>query len=339
MSTTPSLSQDVLAFGGTARNVGGDAAASHNREKTVTAGLGPWGVHVISRAVIGRLRSAGDVAGALRSAAVGLMTQEFSYSTGYLATILHGCLFAPSVLTFWLANGVIDFSTAIAIGAVASPAGLQVRVVAYVLLVPTFLTARAAVHLLHPVHRKQVLSGSCPNTRLLSLDWISMGILATGLPLALRNLGPWLGMNAVFVVGVFVLPRLFPGRPRGAVRLAAIVLGAVIFAYATYGGAVAAVPDPASTLGPVATLTLSDATVEQLFRAANSAAVGPPLVAVVGVGLNRVLTRPELADIPLLWYILPQRDPDLVVAANAAFGTGFYLLVVTVSTGQVTVFP
>ncbi|MFC6942741.1 hypothetical protein ACFQE8_22745 [Salinirubellus sp. GCM10025818] len=139
----------------------------------------------------------------LRSALVDLFSQEFSYSLDHLATILNGCLFAPSLLTFWLVNGVIDFSTALAIGTVATPAGLQLRLLAYVLLVPTFLLVRAVVHLLHPVHRRQVLGGSCPNTRLLSLDWFSMGILATGLPLAIQNLGPWLGMNAVFLLGVF----------------------------------------------------------------------------------------------------------------------------------------
>ncbi|MFB6149456.1 MAG: hypothetical protein ABEJ48_07315 [Halobacteriales archaeon] len=111
------------------------------------------------------------------------------------------------------------------------------------------------------------------------------------------------------------------------------------FAYATYGGAVAALPDPAATLGPVATLALSDATVGLLFRATNSVAFGPPLVAAVGVGLNHVLTRPELVDVPLVRHSLPQRDPDLVVAANAAFGTAFYLLVVAAATGQVILLP
>ncbi|MGM0590186.1 MAG: hypothetical protein ACQETI_00925, partial [Halobacteriota archaeon] len=56
----------------------------------------------------------------LRAAAIDLFSQEFSYSTGYFATILNGCLFAPSLLTFWFVNGVIDFSTAITIGAVAT---------------------------------------------------------------------------------------------------------------------------------------------------------------------------------------------------------------------------
>lgn len=52
-----------------------------------------------------------------------------------------------------------------------------------------------------------------------------------------------------------------------------------------------------------------------------------------------MLTRPELVDVPLLRYTLPRRDPDLVVAANAAFGTAFYLLVFAVGTGQVIVVP
>lgn len=52
-----------------------------------------------------------------------------------------------------------------------------------------------------------------------------------------------------------------------------------------------------------------------------------------------MLTRPELADVPLVRHSLPQRDPDLVVAANAAFGTVFYLLVVAAATGRVIVGP
>lgn len=294
-------------------------------------------MRVMSRTMV--IRSAADLVRTIRSAVADLLRQEFTPSTGHLAAILHGCLFAPSVLTFWFVNGLVDFSTAVAIGAVATPAGLSVRVVAYVLLVPTFLLARVAVHLAHPVHRTQILAGSCPSTRLLSLDWISMGILATGLPLALGNLGPWLGMNAIFVAGVFLVPQFLPARRRGEVKIAAIGLGGVIFVYATYGGAIATLPDPAATLGPVATLSLPDVAVERLFRTTNSVAVGPPLVAAVGVGLNRVLTRPELVDVPLVRHSLPQRDPDLVVAINAAFGTAFYLVVVAVVTGQVIVVP
>jgi len=108
---------------------------------------------------------------ALRSALRELFAQEFTYSTGHLATILNGCLFAPSLLTFWFVNGVVDFSTAIAIGAVATPAGLQLRLLAYLLLVPVFLLARICLHLVHPAHRAQILDGSCPNAQLLSLDW------------------------------------------------------------------------------------------------------------------------------------------------------------------------
>ena len=293
----------------------------------------------MSQRVAGRLRSLAESAETAKSALSGLLSQEFSPSTGHLAAILHGCLFAPSVLTFWFVNGLVDFSTAVAIGAVATPAGLGIRLVAYVLLVPTFLLARVVVHLAHPSHRKQILAGSCPSTQLLSLDWISMGILATGLPLALRNLGPWLGMNATFVVGVFLLPRFLPAHRAGAVKLAAIGLGGATFVYATYGGAVGVLPDPAATIGPVATLSLGDAAVGWLFRAANSVVVGPPLVAAVAVGLNRVLTRPELVDVPLVRHSIPRRDLDLVVATNAAFGTAFYLLVVAIGTGQVILLP
>ncbi len=83
-----------------------------------------------------------------------------------------------------------------------------------------------------------------------------MGILATGLPLALQNFGPWFGMNAVLVAGLFGVPRFLAPERAGPVKLLAIGAGPVLFLYAHYGGAVPAVPDPVSVLGPVATFTL-----------------------------------------------------------------------------------
>ncbi len=275
----------------------------------------------------------------LRRAAGDLLSQEFSFSTGHVATVLNGCLFAPSILTFWFVNGVLDFSTAFAIGAVQTGAGLQVRLYAYLLLVPTFLVVRATLHLLHPTHRRQVLSGSCPRTQLLSLDWFSVGILATGLPLAVQNLGPWLSMNVVFLVGVFGLPSVLPDRWGQRVKLLALVGGSILFLYANYGDAVAVLPAPRTVVGPVATLALSDATTATVVRVVNSLLLGPLLVAGFGVLMNHILTRPELTEIPLLEYSLPERDPDGVVVASAAGGTVFYLVVVAVATGVVVVVP
>ncbi|WP_049936445.1 cupredoxin domain-containing protein [Haloplanus natans] len=276
----------------------------------------------------------------IRGALGELFTQEFSYSTGYLATILNGCLFAPSLLTFWFVNGVIDFSTAIAIGAVTTPAGLQLRLLAYVLLVPTFLLVRMSLHLLHPDHRTQVLNGSCPSFQPLSLDWFSLGVLATGLPLALQNLGPWIGMNTVFLVGIFVVPRSLPDHRAKDAKLLALVLGSALFLYANYGAVAAPpLPSPATILGPVATFALDAETTERLFRLVNSLSFGPFAVAVFGVSANHVLTRPEFTDIPIVSHALPRRDPDVVIATSAALGTAFYLAVVGLITGRVILVP
>ncbi len=275
----------------------------------------------------------------LRSALADLFDQEFSFSTGHLAAVLNGCLFAPSLLGFWFVNGVVDFSAAVAVGAVGTPAGLQVRLLAYVLLVPAFLLARVGVHVLYPAHRAQVLSGSCPKTRLMSLDWCSVGILTTGLPLALQTLGPWVMMNAIFLVGVFGLPRAVSERRARRVRLLAVVTGVATFAYARYGTAVSPLPPPAATLGPAATLRLGDATTGWLVRLVNSVLFGPVVVGAFAVVTNRVLTRPELADLPLVRHALPRRDADVVVVTNAAVGTGFYLAVVAAATGWVVVVP
>lgn len=258
---------------------------------------------------------------------------------GHLTALLNGCLFAPSLFTFWFVNGIVDFSTTIAIGAVASPGGLQVRLLAYALLVPTFVVVRMAAYLVHPGHRKQVLAGACPSVQYLSLDWFSVGILATGLPLAIQNLGPWVAMNAVFLVGLFGLPRFLPRRQATAVKAASIVLGLGLFLYANYGGAIALLPEPSSVVGAIATISLSDATTASLMRVVNSLVVGPLIVAGFGVGLNHVLTRPELQDVPMLHHTLPGRDPDRIVMASAAFGTVFYLLVVALTTGQLTLVP
>ncbi|MEF8818826.1 MAG: hypothetical protein V5A31_12145 [Haloferacaceae archaeon] len=286
-----------------------------------------------------RLGRVGDHVAAVRAATADLFARELTGSTGHLAAVLHGCLFAPSLLTFWLVNGVLDFSTALVLGTVASPAGLGLRLLAYVLLVPAFLLARATVHLLHPTHRAQVLAGSCPELRLLSLDWFSVGVLATGLPLALQNLGPWLGTNAVVLAGVFVLPRPLAPRRARAVRLLAVAGGAALFLYATYGAALPLRPRPATVLGPVATATLAPDATAWLLRLVNSVVFGPPLVAAFGAVTNRVLTRPELADLPLVRHTLPRRDPDRVVVTSATLGTVVYLAVVAAATGRVVVLP
>jgi hypothetical protein len=69
-----------------------------------------------------------------------------------------------------------------------------------------------------------------------------MGILATGLPLALQDFGPWLGMNIAFLLGLFVLPRPLSVRRERLVKLLAIVLGVALFLYAKYGRAVTVLP-------------------------------------------------------------------------------------------------
>jgi hypothetical protein len=277
--------------------------------------------------------------GSLHAAARELLNQEFSYSTGHLTVILNSCLFAPSMLTFWFVNGIVDFSSAIAIGAVATRAGLQVRLLAYLLVVPTFLLSRATAHMLHPGHRAQLLAGTCPQVRLMSLDWFSMGILTTGLPLALQNFGPWFGMNAVFLVGVFLAPLALPDRRVPAVKLAAIVSGLGVFLYASYGSALPVVAHPSTVLGPIATFALTDETTKWLFRLVNSVAVGPLVVGAFAVAMNHVLTHPQLTDVPVVRRSLPRRDPDAVVVTSAAFGTAFYLVVVAVATGQLVVIP
>ena len=280
-----------------------------------------------------------EVSRNLREAVGDLLSREFSFSMGHLAALLNGCLFVPSLFTFWFVNGIVDFSTAIAIGAVASPGGLQVRLLAYALLVPTFVIVRMAAYLVHPVHRNPVLAGACPSVQYLSLDWFSVGILATGLPLAMQNLGPWLAMNAVFLVGLFVLPRFLPRRLATTVKATSIVLGVGLFLYANYGGGIGLLPEPSTVVGAAATISLSDATTASLMRIVNSIVVGPIIIAGFGVGLNHVLTRPELQDIPVLHHTLPRRDPDRIVVASAAFGTVFYLLVVTLTTNQLTLVP
>lgn len=273
-----------------------------------------------------------------------LLSREFDWSVGHLTALLNGCVFAPSLLTFWLVNGVLDFSTAFLLGTVSSPGGLVVRVVAYVLLVPTFLLLRMAYYLGHPTHRRSVLSGGCPSSDALSLDWFSVGILATGLPLALQTLGPWIGSNLVFLVGLFVLPRFVASdRIQLILKTTSLIGGSAVFLYASYGAVAAEMlpllPPPASTLGWVATLTLGDATVGRLLAVTNSLLTGPVVVAAVALLSNRVLTRPELTSIPLVRYSLPARDPARRVLTSAALGTLFYLGVVAVWTGRVAVLP
>lgn len=289
------------------------------------------------------LRTARQHGSALGEAFLDLLDQEFGATAGHLTTLLHGCVFAPSLLTFWLVNGVLDFSTAFAVGAIAGPGGLVVRLAAYLLLVPAFIGLRAGFYLVHPRHRRTVLSGACPSSQVLSLDWFSVGILATGLPLALQDLGPWVGMNAVFLLGLFILPRAVRPARRPRLKLAAIALGVAVFGYAKYGwllvGLLPALPEPASVLGPIATLALAEATTGALLRVMNSLLLGPVVVGAIAAGMNRLLTHPSVTEVPVVRHTLPRRDPSALVVTSAALGTVFYLLVVAAATGRFAWLP
>ena len=166
-----------------------------------------------------------------------------------------------------------------------------------------------------------------------------MGILATGLTLALQDFGPWLGMNIAFVLGLFVLPRPLSVRRERLVKLLAIVLGVALFLYAKYGRAVTVLPPPRLVLGSVATLTIGNGATERLLRVVNSLLVSPLIVGGFGMLMNHVLTWPELTEIPFLRHALPRRDPDSVVVTSGALGTMFYLLVVTAATGRIVLVP
>jgi hypothetical protein len=151
-------------------------------------------------------------------------------------------------------------------------------------------------------------------------------------------------MNSIFLLGIFGLPRYVSEYRRSvAIKLAAIGVGVVFFGYVRFGAtgaaAVGFIPAPAATLGPVATLSLTDGQLAFLMRLMNSLATGPFLVAAVGYAMNRIMTHPEVTEIPILHYTLPRRDPWEAVAVSAALGTTFYLLFVGAFTGRLLVVP
>jgi hypothetical protein len=279
----------------------------------------------------------------LATALVDLVRDDCSGSCGNVFGVGLGCLFGLTVFKYWFINGIIDFSTALVLGAVASSAGLAVRLAAYVLVVPFFLGVRLTYYLVHPRHRTTLRAGNCPKSNLLSLDWFTVGILATGLPIALRHFGPWAGMNVVFLVGLFVLPRFVErDRPAGGVKLGTLAIGSGLFLYARYGGLLAAqtpIPAPATVIGPVATFRLPQTAVTTLVYLFNSLLVGPLVIAGLALVMNRLLTHRLLKTTPVLRHALPRRDPAISVVVSAAFGTTFYLLLVAVTTGQLMVLP
>lgn len=276
-------------------------------------------------------------------AVLDLVSEDCSGSCGNFLGVGLGCLLGVTLLKFWFVNGLIDFSTALVLGTVTSTAGLAVRLTAYLFVVPFFLGVQLSYYLLHPVHRATLREGQCPKSDVLSLDWFTVGILATGLPIALRDFGPWAGMNVVFLVGLFIVPRFVTNaRLRGMVKLGGIFLGSGLFLYANYGGLLAAltsIPAPAAVLGPVATFRLSATATVLLSRLFNSLATGPLVVAGFALVMNGLLTHPALKTTPLVRHTLPRRDPVRSVVVSAALGTMFYLVVSAIVTGNVILLP
>lgn len=235
-------------------------------------------------------------------AVLDLVKDDCSGSCGTYLGVGLGCFFGVTILKFWLINGIIDFSTALVLGTFTSTAGLAVRLAAYVFVVPFFFAVQLSYYLLHLDHRSTLRPGRCQRSDLLSLDWFTVGVLVTGLPLALREFGPLAGMNAVFLVGLFVIRRFVKDDSlRGVMKLGSIVLGSGLFLYANDGGRLAAataLPTPAAVLGPVATFRLSAPAAVLLSRLFNSLATGPRVVAGFSLVMNGLLTHPVLKTTP-----------------------------------------
>lgn len=274
----------------------------------------------------------------------GIVGDQCHASCGHSTALGLGCLFSASLLRYWFVNGLLDFSTAFALGTAAAPGGLIARLAAYLAVVPVFLLTLWGYHLFDAERRTRLLETGSPSRTPLSLDWFTVGILATGFPIALRALGTWIATVALVLAALFAVPFVLDSsRTRTGTQLTLLLAALLLFVYGTYGDVVTAtfefMPSPRRVLGPIAGVTLSATTITSMLAVTNSLLVGPLFVAAFAVGSNAVLTHPVLRTVPVVRHALPRRDPTKTVAVSSAAGTVFFLLVVWLLTGWLVVVP
>lgn len=265
---------------------------------------------------------------------------EIDWRDGHIVLAVLGCIFGLDMFGFWLINGVADFSTGWFIGSLRTLDQFLLRAQIYVALVPVFMGLKLAWHRIQ--YPDLFEEGLCPvKEDLFNLDWFTNAVMLTAFPLALQDIGTWLFTTAVFVFGIFLLPRLVTGDDvlRDYVRLGSVMVGGFLTLWLKVNLPLVPAPETLPFLSEVAALELSGHTVFGIYNVMNSMVFGPFLVTFVSMVFAAVFTSDAFQTTPLLEKIVPERESWGTIAVSSFTGAVVYLALVWVFTGSILWIP
>lgn len=262
----------------------------------------------------------------LRVAFLEMLYDDFDIRGDILGALI--ACFVSVDIVYWAIGGLSNFGTAFALGAISGDVSL--RIIAYVLLVPMFVLTKFLYHMIFD--RDSMMSGSCPSNSVFDLDWFAVGVLGTSFPMALQDAGAWIFSTVIYLISLFVLPRLVDDRRTGNIlKVGGLAVGFGLYLFIVHG-------DP-SALPDFMTFTLSDQTTQQIVDLVTSIVFGPFLLGLFAVGNAVVLTSRPFKTIPYAGPLLPDRDNIRSVFVSGAIGTVMFLGIQGVLTGDLIIFP
>jgi hypothetical protein len=193
-----------------------------------------------------------------------------------------------------------------------------------------FVVTKFVYHLIFDT--EMMASGSCPTDSVFDLDWFAVGVLGTSFPMALQDAGAWFFSTIIYLISLFILPRLVDSERTGNfLKVLGLGVGFALYLWIVHGDA-SALPD-------IMTFTLTDETTQYIVELVTSLVFGPILLGLFAVGNAVVLTSRPFKTIPYAGPLLPDRDNIRSVFISGAIGTLFFLAIQGILSGQVIVYP
>lgn len=215
-----------------------------------------------------------------------------------------GCLLTIDLL-YWVLSGAGRFTSSAVLGLPA----LDERFFVYLLLLPLFVAVKTSwIAIEYP---GAITGQLCPNDTLFDLDWFTIGVFGTALPLTLERIWMWIATVLIFVTLFILVPRLGPDtRILGIVGIGLVQVVGRFF------------PD---VVPSVLRVTLQQPQVDALMDVVLNIYTGPVILGGLAVVVAGVLSLDEVRSLPG-GDLLPDKDPGVSVFVSAATGTLLFLL-------------
>jgi hypothetical protein len=234
------------------------------------------------------------------------MTSLLESTLDDLSSFSVGCLLTLDLL-YWILSGASRFGSSLVVGIPA----VGERIFVYLLLLPAFVLVKTTwIAIEYP---GAITGQLCPRDTLFDLDWFTIGVFGTALPLTLERMWMWIATIVLFFGFVYVIPNI-TGMNTKIFGVAGVVLVEIVGRFAPE-----LVPNSLR-------FTLQESQVTSLMDLTLNLVAGPIILGALAVVVSVIIRTRELRSLPYGEY-LPDPDPAESAFVSAATGTLLFLLI------------